>query len=177
MSQSPKPIRGPATLLALDPSSKCCGYAVFRDGKLAEHGRLTPRRSRDDANSRIVAMLSELEDLLNENPGAHIVCEDTSGKVGRRRHGGGGAGLAVHGKAVGAFWHACLSHGAKHSAPVFMVLENDWTASTPKATRTARIAAAYKQYDPKQDPGGDAADAIGLGTWWLMIGQHRRATA
>lgn len=153
------------TVLAIDPSSTCTGYAVFAGGKLVDAGRLTPARTRDDANVRILAMLDALDDLCREHAElSHIVIEDTSGKVGRR-HGGAGAGLAIHGKAVGAVWlHLLL----RRHAPLTLVRENDWTRGTPKDTRKLRVARAHRgAYDPAQDKGGDVADAIGLGEWWL----------
>lgn len=159
----------PAVLLALDPSSTLTGYAIFRRGALAECGLLRPDRTADAANDRIAAMARDLFDVVRlERPDA-IVVEDTSGKVARRL-GKVGAGLAVYGKAVGyllatARWSAS---GLPNPCEVATVLENDWTAGTPKVVRQRRVARMHPGlYDASADAGGDAADAVGLGEWWL----------
>lgn len=150
------------SILALDPGSCKTGYALLRDdGTLADAGLLKPDRTRDDANTRIAAMHRGLLEVLKEHKPTQVVIEDTSGKVGGR-HGGRGAGLAIHGKAVG--YLICAVKAAGY-APA-CVLENDWARKTPKATRQARVAATFRQYRPESDPGGDVADAIGLADWW-----------
>lgn len=153
------------SILALDPSSTATGYAVMRDdGTLADAGLLKPDRTRDDANTRIAAMHRALMDVLREHRPTCVVVEDTSGKVGAR-HRGAGAGLAIHGKAVGYFMAAVKAAGYVPE----MILENVWTRGTPKAKRQARVALAYRSYRPAEDPGGDTADAIGLAEWWRTM--------
>ena len=133
------------------------------------------------ANDRIESMLADLFDLVLELHPQAIVIEDTSGKVSRR-HGGAGAGLAVYGKAVGAVWRTAVDMSVAdarnriamgllaatgEAAAVVMVPENEWTGGIGKRRRAMRIAAEFPGYRIEQDPGGDAADAIGLGRWWL----------
>lgn len=154
--------KAPSTLLCIDPSSTLCGYALFKAGVLTECGLLKPQRTRDDANDRIKSMVAEATCVALQDSVDLIIIEDTSGKVGAR-HGGHGAGLAIHGKAVGWMIGSLRAH-----YPVECVLENEWTRGIKKVYRQAVIAVMFpKLYDPKKDKGGDAADAIGLGMYWL----------
>lgn len=98
--------------------------------------------------------------------------EWTKGKVGKRHHGSG-AGLAVYGCGVGAIATEC-EHWCRLRRPrgnpdyvVIPVLENDWTRGVNKEVRQIAIAAEYPDYHISDDPGGDAADAIGLARWWM----------
>ena len=165
------------TVLALDPSSTCVGYAVL-DGprSLLDAGRLTPARQRDDANARIRSMGADLRRLLAEHPAAAVVVEDTSGKVARHGRGRGmnGAGLAVYGKALGYLWAVVE---VQLGRPPELVLENVWTRGVAKAARQRVVAMEYQSYAADRDPGGDVADAIALGRWWLVEGQHAAAAA
>jgi len=134
-------------------------------------GLLRPNKTKDDANRRIEVMGAELAALIRDVRPAVIVVEDTSGKVGHNRHGGGGAGLAIYGKAIGYMTAVANASGF----PVAMVKENDWTRGTPKAIRTARVKQWVRNYDESKDPGGDMADAIGLGKWYAERAKVQRA--
>lgn len=165
-------------LLSIDPSSTRTGYAVLNDRqKLVDGGLLRPRRTADPANERVDAMIESLIEIGREHQISAVVVEDTSGKVAAhgRARGMNGAGLAVHGKAVGEFRRACIMiFGADC---VTCVMENEWTQQVSKAHRAQRVAAVYRSqgYDPAKDKGGDTADAIGLGVWWLVVGQYQHA--
>ncbi len=160
------------TILALDPSSTRTGYAVLTEQEtLREAGFLTPGKRTDPAAVRIAAMVEDLMGLLGAIKPDAVVIEWTTGKVGRRRHHGGGAGLAVYGVALGALWQAACFYTKSSGGRVELVAENDWTDGRPKAERTAAIARLYPQYQAERDPGGDMADAIGLGGWWIR--RHR----
>jgi hypothetical protein len=55
-----------------------------------------------------------------------------------------------------------------------IVHENVWTAGQKPEVRAANIALefpSYKEYQKYDEPGLDAADAIGMGLWW--IGQQK----
>lgn len=155
-------------ILAIDPSSSCTGYAMLLShNNLVEAGRFLPGKTRDSAVHRIMAMGRDLAALIREKQPDEIVIEISSGKVGRR-HGGAGAGLAVYGMAVGYLW-ATAAAFANNDGPikVHTIEENAWTCGVPKEKRTANVALRFKQYRTADDPGGDVADAIGLGCWWL----------
>jgi len=160
------------TILALDPSSTRTGYALLDEQeKLLEAGFLSPRKRTDPPAERIAAMVEDLLGLLHTLEPAAVVIEWTTGKVGRRRHHGAGAGLAVYGAALGALWQAACFHARQAGGRVELAVENEWTDGRPKAERAAAIARLYPQYQAERDPGGDMADAIGLGGWWIR--RHR----
>jgi Holliday junction resolvasome RuvABC endonuclease subunit len=128
---------------------------------LIDAGKLRPEAATRPANERIRTMCGELAGIVAEHRPDVIVIEDTSGKVGRR-HGGGGAGLAIHGKAVGYF----LAWMEQRHPRVEAVLENEWTRGRSKASRQRLVALEFSAYDPAQDRGGDVSDAIALAQWW-----------
>lgn len=160
-------------ILALDPSSTRTGYAVTDDaGRVVDAGILKPNRADDPPNDRIAAMAAELPSLVREYGVREVVIEDTSGKVGGR-HRGGGAGLAVYGKAVG--WFIAVARTLLPPGRVHCVLENTWTRGRRKPDRASAVALAAGS--PRQlagDRGHDAADAIGLAQWFV---QARRLDA
>ena len=159
-------------VLALDPSSTCIGYALMADvNDLLEHGRIVPRRVKDQANDRLRVMLEDLLDLLRETRPDRVVIEDTGTKMHRNR-AGGGAGMMVYGKAVGAVWAVCRFLG---SAPVDLIEAAIWTLAKPKGLRQRELATQFRDYDPAADPAGDAADAIGLARYWLRRERLRRS--
>ena len=151
-------------ILAIDPSSTLTGYAVISDhGTVVDGGVFRPVRRDDLANVRIATMVLDASNLVMELKPDVIVIEDTSGKVGAR-HGGRGAGLAIHGKSVGWFIAAMerLMPGKVHP-----VCENVWTRRCSKDMRQRRVMDAVPNYSAKKDRGADCADAIGLGLWWF----------
>lgn len=148
-------------ILSLDPSSSITGYAVIDGSKVVDAGTLRPNKTRDDSNQRIRVMVAEVAGLVKEHKPDWIVIEDTSGKA-QKRHGGGGAGLSIYGKAIG--WFACECEKLM-PGKVKMILENEWTRGVSKKTRQSRVASLVKGYDAANDKGADTADAIGLGLY------------
>ena len=55
----------------------------------------------------------------------------------------------------------------KGQTEIIPVIENHWCRGVSKAARIAAVAAEFSQYDAVQDAGGDLADAIGLGLFFL----------
>jgi hypothetical protein len=160
------------TILSLDPSSTRTGYAIHgwdattAGETLVEAGYLKPRAA-DSPLKRIRAMAADFRDMLAEVNPEVVVIEWTSGKVNRRRHKGGGAGLSIYGGAAG--YMISEADRAMPAEAVFTPLENDWTNGVEKLTRQDFIAALYPAYAAHmaKDDGGDVADAIGLGRWWI----------
>lgn len=154
-------------ILSLDPSSKAIGWAVLNSGKdpLERFGVLTagsddPVRRTDKLGADLLALVREI------NPAPRIVMEWASPKVNawaRKTHGG--AGLTVLGQAQGFY------RGILGIIPVDLVTEREWAGRKSKDDRTERVALEFPAYRAAQlrgeDPGQDAADAIGLGLWWL----------
>jgi Holliday junction resolvasome RuvABC endonuclease subunit len=159
-------------VLALDPSSTRCGYALLAGlaaDDLVEFGYLTPGAKRTTAIERIEDLVFEVRQLAADAKLTDIVIEISSGKVGRR-HAGGGAGLAVYGMAAGAIW-AALQCTVCPRVTVHTVIENVWTQGKAKSRRARVLAMLYPRYGAAvsrgQDGGLDAADAIGIGRWFL----------
>ena len=153
-------------LIAFDPSSSVIGYAIIETigVKVVEAGLLKPDKTTDDANTRIRAMIRDAQELIAEQDPDAIVIEDTSGKVARRHGAGGGAGLAVYGKAVG--WLACACERIR-PGKVTLILENEWTGGVSKARRALNVRSVAPLIDLSSDKGGDAADAIGVGIYFV----------
>ncbi len=157
-------MKHPRKIIAIDPSSKCTGYAVL-DGpcKIIDAGLLKPRRQSHPAIIRIGDMVNDALGIIAEHDLKGGVVEITEGKVSRRHGTGGGAGLAVYGMAVGAFWWAM------HSALGMCIAttENNWTHGVTKARRAVVVRGMFPTYRSIDDPGLDVADAIGLGLWFF----------
>ena len=165
-------MNGPA--FAIDPGSKKTGWAVLTEREqLVSAGLLTGDKTTDSAELRIRAMCRGLVFLLDEWQPGTVLIEWSSGHVGRRRHQGGGAGLAVYGIAIGALWQTAESWAttgeAESGGPrarVCCIAENLWTNRVPKADRLTAVAQQFPAYRVEDDPGGDVGDAIALGVWW-----------
>lgn len=169
-------------VLALDPGSVQSGWAALDcSERICEAGILSPDIVKAESQFRIARMCEDLLQLLAEWEPGTIVIEWTSGKVGRRRHKGQGAGLAVHGAATGALWQAAeswrrsLPAEQQSETQIVLVNENTWTNGVPKPDRLAGIAAVFPQYDVRQDPRGDIGDAIGLALWYLRENRLHQA--
>lgn len=167
-------------ILTLDPSSTRIGWALWQAGRCVRAGAIKPRRAKDQALDRIDWMVDQLQATIgtivqsdNRRRPIVTVIEVTSGKVNARRHGGGGAGLAIYGDAVGSVRTMLrLSSDVKQCIRVF---ENRWIGGFDKAKRRRVAAAEWIHYDRKTDPGADIADAIALGAWWRDIGSKAEA--
>jgi hypothetical protein len=159
--------------LSLDPSITCMGWCVLDwDGNPRSAGRLRPRPEAKSVEDRIESLLDQLGTLLTERWPEEIVMEVPSGHVNRRRHKGGGAGLATYGRLVGAVEQECRAYcQTMGRIPPRMVTETEWVRDLggPKG-KQARQALLERMlpgfYDRRQDPGGDICDAIRIGQWW-----------
>lgn len=169
-------LRPAMRIIAFDPSSKKTGYAVL-DGLAPEHlidaGILKPSSKAVGTVERIDSLCADIPSLFKEHHPDAAVVEITSGHVSFR-HKGGGAGLAIYGMAIWAVLAKCRE--CLDAKAVYAVEENTWTRRVPKARRAAGIAYTYPSYAKVvagdagrfQDAGGDVADAVGLGRWWLV---------
>jgi len=163
-------------IFGLDPGSLRSGWAVLdRSERLLQGGILTATRF--DAELRIQRMCWDLLELLDEIQPAIIVIETTTGKVGRKRHKGLGAGLAIYGMSIGALWQTAeawlrsLSTAKRIRVEIVLIKENTWCRGVSKAARIDIIEVAYPEYRKADDPGGNLADAIGIVVWYLR--EHR----
>lgn len=61
------------TTLGIDASTKCTGYAVFRDKELIDYGKVSS--DKDNWRERVVFMMSEIAKLAKEYDANEIVAE------------------------------------------------------------------------------------------------------
>lgn len=158
-------------LFAIDPSTTSTGWAVLTaGGRLLQAGIVTGSKQTDPAELRIAVICRDLGTLFDGWQPGTILIEWPSPHVGRRRHKGLGAGLAVYGAAAGALWWASLRWAEQQEPGVSVnaVSVDLWTRGVPKEDRLAAVAQQFPEYRGEADPGGDIGDAIGLGVWWIQ---------
>lgn len=159
-------------ILGLDVASLVTGYAFVsseRPTRLIDCGTL--RMQGDDPMKRIDTLLDEVACLIADWPRtiSTVAVEVTTGKTSKR-HGGGGAGLAVYGMAVGAVYAhlRCMPalFPSTYSYELMAIRENVWTKGVPKHKRMKALAAEFPLYrqalDSGKDNKGDIGDAIGV---------------
>lgn len=152
-------------LLSLDPSSTAIGYALFlADARATLHsaGVIRPTRRRDGFRDRTHEMCSALLAVTGIKSATRAVIE-FAGMYGRGKREimtarvlGFAVGMAAAAVAELVPW-----------GRIEFIEPREWTGNRSKAARTRLLAAELRGYDRKKDPGMDAADAIGLGRWWL----------
>ena len=154
-------------ILSLDPGIEITGWACMDGLRLLECATIRPFDNREHATDRINGICAGLLRLLSELGPAVVLIEWDSGHVNRKRHKGGGAGLATHGAVTAALWREAV-HWARgrQGAEVVPVDENLWTRGVPKDVRALAVAAEYVTYPQESDIGCNIADAIGLAVWW-----------
>jgi hypothetical protein len=99
-----------------------------------------------------------------------ILIEVTSGKVNANRHGGGGAGLATYGDAVGALRtmvRLCFWGGFKH-VQAMEFEENAWIRGMSKEKRQTVAMKYFPDLKELKDTGMDASDAAALAYWYHL---------
>ncbi|HRS29370.1 MAG TPA: hypothetical protein P5255_14015 [Phycisphaerae bacterium] len=156
-------------VLGLDPSATRTGFALMRDAStIIDMGCVVPDRQADTPLRRLESQILALEALIQAARPTVAVIEVTSGHVAKR-HGGGGAGLAIYGGAVGGIYIATWLWMGRNGGRVEGVLENVWTRGVPKRQRRGHMAMTYPAYRriAERDKGGDIADALGLCHWWF----------
>lgn len=172
-------------LISIDPSITCTGVARFESDGLNSCFRVRPKQTRKGktipAHERIEELICELggeiRGIIHGYQRVNFVVEITSGKTSGR-HGGGGAGLATYGMAVGQVVRFLKEEYGRDQ--VHEVYENEWTRGKgQKEHRRWHCRHAYPLYAEHAyeiDKGGDIADAILLGDWWIN-NQRIRETA
>lgn len=151
-------------LLSLDPSSTAIGWAVFDAANLYRCGVCRPKGS-SPIWGRIRAAVDYTEALVIDHDPRQVVIEVTSGRPFPGRAQTSIVGLAL---AQGAVYAAAeLLSGDRRR--VYTVTEQDWTNKQPKQQRARLIQLTEPVYQAihTSDKGLDAADAVGLGHWWI----------
>jgi len=154
--------------LVVDPGSLVTGYAVMNGkSEILDAGKFLPNKTRDPNYLRIDTICDQFEQEIISIQPDYVVIEWTAGKINKSRHKGGGSGISIYGIAIGALWRTAL-HTHSDREKVIIIAENVWTKGIPKAKRMANIGLIYPQYNPDLDTGGDVADAIGLGRFFIL---------
>lgn len=163
----------PIVLLSLDVSSSCTGWALVRGPAAARPARFGLIRSSAESIERIDAMTAGVVELLDQLRPDYVVLEWSSGKVHRRL--GRIHGLAVLGQAQGAVRERVRMVWGEPD----LVNESEWTGGRNKENRAKYLIATCPEYSQAaaDDPGRDAADAVGLGLWWMTREFQRLLTA
>jgi hypothetical protein len=157
-------------LLSLDPSSSVVGYALFIDGKLHDAGKLTPDKASASALARVISLRQQLVEMLYFEQPDVIIIEAMVEKQ-YTRNAGRVTALALCGWAMGVAFGTCITWAAcgntTSCTAVHAVGNQEWTRGRRKDEAKTLTAAEFPQYNPKDDKGGDVADAISMGLWWL----------
>ena len=156
-------------LISIDPSSTCFGYAVFstvtndlrQSWKLLQAALLLPDKGGLSATVRI-DQLRRYKDGPDQPTRAIVEIMGT--KQFAKAASGRRSSLPVVALAMGRAWGVCVQELGYYVDTVDIA----WTQGTTKEIRKAHAHAEYSNYyDPEQDPGGDAADAICMAEYWL----------
>lgn len=144
-------------VLVLDPSSQVCGYCLFDDEKLIEGGCIRPSKDHPDWWVRTASMCNQVIDTIREFKVDHVVIEDPGfmSRYSAKSYG-------VIRSAFGMFVFSAMRTGAT----VDLVPANVWTRGKSKSDRT-KLSTMNVKYDQSKDQGQDAADALGLGLFWI----------
>jgi Holliday junction resolvasome RuvABC endonuclease subunit len=166
-------------ILSIDPSSSKTGYAAFDDVKhIAECGVLVADRA-DSSRERRRSMVKRVVELCDEFDPDAVVIEVPDGKVhawGQKHNMGV---LSIYGMAVGAIVQAVDDWFEQRDMGDRGVVEakvNAWTGGSKKSHRAVAARSLFPDhYDPDKDAGGDIADAVMLGVWYLDESVMREA--
>jgi Holliday junction resolvasome RuvABC endonuclease subunit len=179
-----------SSLLCLDVSSHAAGVAYFpslnRD-QAPHYLHVIKPISRLPTICRIDFIVAGvLETVCRFQPDT-VVMEYTDGKVARRLKQRNPSGLAVMGQCQGEVRRALLCYESRR---LIETVNESWTARKPKDERALNMAALFPIYnDFLRDgldgswkgvgewdgKGLDAADAVGIGIYWINQENLRRA--
>ena len=145
-------------VLALDPSTKSTGYALFEDKKLRSYGNVKTPKNRKVKNG-IEAMTQELKKVVSKLGKIDIViCEIQTYR---------GAGDRMSPDNFAALQAVCYSCGNIVGGPAisrYWVTPITWNKGVPKHVTHQRVR---KLYDLKLTSGEqDYLDAIGIGHYY-----------
>lgn len=155
-------------LLALDPSSSAVGWAVFLDGRPIDAGVI--RSASTDFGRRLARLVRGVQDVISIHAPRSIAMEWNEGRPSsndpKRRRSLKVTTTLCHGQ--GALFGALMTRGIA----VEFVGDMTWTSREgknrlKKEVRAAEVRGRYPDLAEvwENDPGDDAADAVGLGEW------------
>lgn len=179
----PKPAASPARytgrFVAIDPSSRAIGWALFDGGELVRCG--SAHSKRPDEESRVRLLMATVEGSLYGCRAELAVIEHASGLIAK--------GFRANGAVTLAFWQGFVYGRLIRFGfdPVERVRDVEWTNSFRIKGKVAKkpervtvvmglypTLAAYCRATPGEESRGDAADAVGLGDWWINKGHAKR---
>jgi Holliday junction resolvasome RuvABC endonuclease subunit len=159
-------------VIGVDPGTVCCGVSVFYQGRLVRWGTVRPTKKSATPVQRCFLISTELaaevDHHVREYGCAPTIVVELPGMQGGRR---GAGALLTLGLGVGMI----LKHLQFLGHELRMVEAQRWTRlggghCLPKEERADIIRRAFPAYANEQgDKGLDAADAIGIGAWFLGL--------
>jgi len=146
-------------ILAIDPSTTSCGWALFNNGVLEEWGEIS--NTGDNAFMRSEVIINQLHFIM--------VGESPDFIISEYPHKGG---PGMKSKSITVLFHFCgMLHGIALSSHINIsfIEPNKWKGNIPKAVHQKRMIPIYeKKYDIELDGlSSDIVDAIGIGDWYL----------
>jgi Holliday junction resolvasome RuvABC endonuclease subunit len=159
------------TILGLDPSSTCTGWAYLRRQpdhrwRLIGQGLLVGNL-RDDALARVLTMRPGLLALLARTRPSDIIVEMMTEKQYTRQPEKK-SGLPVCAMAMGMIFAFCYDWAATSVVGPCKVhpVSNLWTAGSDKVSRQLAVKLQFPNYEPLADKDCDVSDAVSLAMRW-----------
>lgn len=160
-------------VIGVDPSTTCCGVSVFYQNRLIRWTTVRPDTKKKATPvqrcfSISTRLANEVGQFVREYGCPATVVVELPGMQGGRS----GAGMLL---TLGIGVGMILKHLQVHGHEVRMVEAQRWTRlghthCLPKEERADIIRRAFPAYANEQgDKGLDAADAIGIGAWFLNL--------
>lgn len=161
-------------LISIDPSSTRTGLACFDGQDLITTEAITPIDI--DPWPRVCKIADWVGNHIDSFRPDTVIVEMGKKVHGHKRWATAGSGMSVYGMAVGAvMWEV---HKRQGPGRYEIVDANRWTQrqrssgrgtyQVTKKTRIGEIEMIYpEQYSANKDAGGDIADAIAMGLWWM----------
>jgi Holliday junction resolvasome RuvABC endonuclease subunit len=167
--QAPIKTSGVPYTLALDPSSTAIGWACFAGDVLWRCGVWRPQGT-SPLEARCDQIADAVLQMVSEVQPDRVLIEVSSRMAYNPRRAKSLPALLY---AQGGTVQAVRSTGT----PATTINEQEWTGRKPKHQRAKLIALTEPVYHAfaHRDKGLDAADAVGLGRWWLTTNALRHA--
>lgn len=190
------------SLLSLDPSSSACGVAFFPDVDARDPAPTVLQVIRPRPGlltiQRIDLLVVEVLGRVRELRPAIVLMEYSSGKVHGKIRDRRPTGQGPLWQCQGEIRRSLMMYSAidflnewRKEPYKVETVDESWTCRVPKPERALRIAAEFPTYDEflrsgldgswKGDPrkkwdgkGLDAADAVGIGLWWIGKRKERQ---
>jgi hypothetical protein len=149
-------------VLAVDASSTAMGLVMIHGGEIKDTRLVKPPDSLDSI-ARARWMARHLSGEIRTQFPDVVLIERTTGM----HHAARPVAVSVASFAQGVLY--VVVTGLVGFNVVHFVAENQWTRGLgKKKQRVESTRLAYPEIANEHDPGGDIADAVGLGMWWIQ---------